>query len=60
MYHERTKHIEGKYHFIREIKFIKVKKIATADNLSDMITKPVHSHKFEHYLKLLGVQNGEG
>jgi len=41
MYHERTKHIDIRYHFIREIKVIKVKKIGTADNPADMMTKPV-------------------
>ena len=31
MYLERIKHIDVRYHFIREIKVIKVKKIGTAD-----------------------------
>ena len=57
-YHERTKHIDVRYHFIREIKFIK--KIGTADNPADMMTKPIPSRKFEYCLELLGVQNGEG
>ena len=53
MYHERTKHIDVRYRFIREIEVIKVKKIDTADNPSDMITKPVPSRKFECCLELL-------
>ena len=56
MYHERTKHIDVRYHFIREIEVIKVKKIDTADNPADMMIKPVPSHKFEYCLDLLGVQ----
>ena len=59
MHHERTKHIDVRYHFIQEIEVIKVKKIGTADNPADMMTKPVPSRKFE-YLELLGVQSGEG
>ena len=35
-------------------------KIRTADNLADMMTKPVPSRKFEYCLELLGVQSGEG
>ena len=59
MYHERTKYIDVRYHFIREIKVIKVKKISTANNPADM-TKPVPSRKFEYCLELLGVQSAEG
>jgi len=59
MHHERTKHIDVRYYFIREIKIIKIKKIGTTDNLTDMMTMPVLSRKFEHCLELLGVQSGE-
>ena len=59
MYHERTKYIDGRYHFIREIKVIKVKKIGTADNSADMMIKPLFSHKFGYCLELLGVQSSE-
>ena len=47
IYYERTKYIDARYHFIREIEVIKVKKIGTADNPADMMIKPVPSHKFE-------------
>jgi len=60
MYYERTKHIDFGYHFIREIEVIKIKKIDTADNLADMMIKPVPSRKFEYCLELRGVQSGEG
>jgi len=53
MYHEGTKNINVRYHFIREIKVIKIKKIGTADNTTDMMTKSVPSHKFEHCLNYL-------
>ena len=48
MYHKRTKHIDVRYHFIREIKVIKVKKIGTADNPTDIMKKHVPSCKLEH------------
>ena len=60
MYYERTKHIDVRYHFIREIEVIKIKKIGTANNPAGMMTKPVHSHKFEYCFEMLGVQSGEG
>lgn len=43
-FHNRTKHIDSKYHFIRkeiEKGEIEVVKIHTSDNASDMLTKPV-------------------
>ena len=55
MYHKRTQHIDVRNHFIQEIKVIKVKKIGTANNPADMMTKLVPSLKFEHCLDLLGV-----
>ena len=41
-YHERTKHIDVRLHFIREVvasKKVKVEKIHTNDNPTDFITK---------------------
>ena len=35
-------------------------KIGTADSPADMMTKLVHSRKFEYCLELLSVQSGEG
>jgi hypothetical protein len=50
VFHERTKHIEIKYHYIRdEIQKgkLKVCKISTHDNPADMLTKSVTVAKFE-------------
>ena len=41
VHHERTKHIDVRYHFLRSEKRIKVKKVGTADNPADMFTKLV-------------------
>ena len=55
MYHERTKHIDVRMHFIRDVVAlgtVTVKKIPTADNL----TNPVPTSKFRHCLNLIRVQ----
>uniref|UniRef100_A0A803N5N9 Uncharacterized protein n=1 Tax=Chenopodium quinoa TaxID=63459 RepID=A0A803N5N9_CHEQI len=41
VHHERTKHINVRYHFLRSETRIKVKKVGTADNPVDMFTKSV-------------------
>ena len=55
VHHERTKHIDVRYHFLRNESRIKVKKVGTADNPADMFTKPVPHSKFQHCLDLLNV-----
>lgn len=48
MYHERTKHIDLKFHFIREIiqsERIKIEKIHTLDNPENILTKSVVTGK---------------
>ena len=58
MYHERTKHIDIKLHFIRDIISqgrVLVEKIHTDDNPADMFTKPVTSIKFKTCLDLINV-----
>ena len=60
MFHERTKHIDIKYHFIRdqiEKGKLKVCKISTHDNLADMLTKPVPVAKFELCSSLVGIMD---
>ncbi|KAH9779099.1 Integrase catalytic domain-containing protein [Citrus sinensis] len=57
-YHARTKHIDVKYHYVREIiesGAVLLKKIDTKDNLSDMLTKVVSGVKFQHCLKLIQI-----
>ena len=58
MFHERTKHIDVKYHYVRdtvEQGKLKVCKISTHDNLADMLTKSVHGGKFELCSDLVGI-----
>jgi hypothetical protein len=50
MFHDRTKHIDVKYHYVREVVAegrLKVCRISTHDNPADMMTKPVPVAKFE-------------
>ncbi|KAH9660217.1 hypothetical protein KPL70_024138 [Citrus sinensis] len=57
-YHARTKHIDVKYHYVREIiksGVVLLRKIDTKDNPSDMLTKVVYGVKFQHCLKLIQI-----
>ncbi|KAM2761386.1 hypothetical protein COP1_025857 [Malus domestica] len=58
VHHARTKHIDVRFHFVREVineGDILLQKIGTADNPADMLTKPVSLHKFKHYLDLIDI-----
>ncbi|KAG8481224.1 hypothetical protein CXB51_025964 [Gossypium anomalum] len=58
MFYERTKHIDVRYHFVRNIIArgdIVVSKISTHENPADMMTKSLPITKFEHCLDLVGV-----
>ena len=58
VYHARTKHIDVRFHKIRElivtVKII-LKKIDTLENAVDMLTKMVPTNKFKHCLDLISV-----
>ncbi|GJY00918.1 retrovirus-related pol polyprotein from transposon TNT 1-94, partial [Tanacetum coccineum] len=61
VFHERTKHINVRYHFIREVleaKTVKVLKVGTEHNAADALTKVVPGHKLQHCLELLSVGIG--
>jgi hypothetical protein len=58
MFYERTKHIDIKYHFVRDVieeGKLKVCKISTHDNPADMMTKSVPVAKFELCSSLVGL-----
>ena len=57
-YHYRTKHIDVRYHWIRdafEKKLFQVQKIHTDRNAADMLTKVIPRHKLELCSKLVGM-----
>ncbi|GJX75300.1 retrovirus-related pol polyprotein from transposon TNT 1-94 [Tanacetum coccineum] len=61
VFHERTMHINVRYHFIREVleaKTVKVLKVGTEHNAVDALTKVVPRLKLQHCLELLSVGVG--
>ncbi|GJV25727.1 retrotransposon protein, putative, ty1-copia subclass [Tanacetum coccineum] len=61
VFHKRTKHINVRYHFIREVleaKTVKVLKVSTKHNAADALTKVVPGRKLQHCLELLKVGVG--
>ncbi|GKC83098.1 hypothetical protein Tco_1138815, partial [Tanacetum coccineum] len=61
VFHERTKHINVPYHFIREVleaKTVKVLKLGTEHNATDALTKVLPGPKLQHCLELLNVGVG--
>ncbi|KAL0726856.1 hypothetical protein Bca4012_022949 [Brassica carinata] len=58
VFHERTKHVAKRYHFIRDIiedKVVDVLKIHTSRNPADILTKVVPVSKFNAALEMLKV-----
>ena len=58
VYHARTKHIDVRFHKIKELVFsgeLLLKKIHTSKNVADMLIKPVTIEKFKHYLDLINI-----
>ncbi|GJU32548.1 hypothetical protein Tco_1176137 [Tanacetum coccineum] len=60
-FYERTKHINVRYHFIRDVleaKTVEVLKVGTEHNVADALMKMVPGHKLQHRLELLSVGIG--
>uniref|UniRef100_A0A2N9ID98 CCHC-type domain-containing protein n=1 Tax=Fagus sylvatica TaxID=28930 RepID=A0A2N9ID98_FAGSY len=60
VYHARTKHIDVRFHKIRELIVtgdIVLEKVHTSENAADMLTKPVTIAKFKHCLDLVNVSS---
>ena len=58
VYYARTKHIDVRFHFVREILDdgdIKLLKIHTTENPADMLTKVVSRVKFTHCKALIHI-----
>ena len=56
VYHARTKHIDVRFHKIKELVSsgkLLLERIHTSENAIDMLTKPVTIEKFKHYLDLI-------
>uniref|UniRef100_A0A2N9G064 Uncharacterized protein n=1 Tax=Fagus sylvatica TaxID=28930 RepID=A0A2N9G064_FAGSY len=58
VYHARTKHIDVRFHKIRELIVtgdIVLEKVHTSENAADMLTKPITTSKFKHCLDLINL-----
>ncbi|KAK3040322.1 hypothetical protein RJ639_029376 [Escallonia herrerae] len=59
-FHDRSKHIDVRFHFIRDVisqGTIMIEKISTDESPADMMTKHILEIKFKHCLDLIGISN---
>lgn len=57
-YHKRTKHIDIKYHFIRELfvkNFFDLEFVSTKNQIADILTKSLPKPSFENFRELMNV-----
>ena len=58
MFHDKSKHIEIKYHYIRDMVqrgVVKLQYVATEEHIADVLMKPLARLKFEYFREKLGV-----
>ena len=58
VYHARTKHIDVRFHKVRELIAtgdLILEKVHTSENAADMLTKTITTDKFKHCLDLVNV-----
>ena len=58
VFHDKSKHIEIKYHFIHDMVMkgaVKLEYIATDEQVADVLTKPLAREKVEYFCEKLGV-----
>ena len=58
MFHAKTKHVDVRYHFIREVledKQIQLVKTHTSENPTDLLTKGLPKESFAHFCELMGI-----
>ncbi len=59
VFHAKSKHIDVKYHFIRDMledKLMELVKVHTDDNPADLMTKGLPLERFAHCRVLMGVE----
>ena len=60
-FHDRTKHIDIQYHWIREVLEsgrVEMHFVGTEDQVADIFTKPLAREKFERFRHELGMRSG--
>ena len=58
MFHDKSEHIEIKYHYIQDMVqrgAVKLQYVATEEQIADVLTKPLARVKFEYFREKLGV-----
>ena len=58
VFHDKSKHIEIKYHYIRDMvqrRVVKLEYVVTNELIADVLTKPLAILKFEYFREKLGV-----
>jgi hypothetical protein len=58
VFHDKSKHIEIKYHYIRDMvqrKAVHVQYLCTHKLVADVFTKPLAKMKFEYFRERLGL-----
>jgi hypothetical protein len=60
MFHDRSKHVEIKYDYIKDMvqrKVVHVQYLPTHEKIVDIFTKPLAKMKFEYFRERLGLEN---
>jgi hypothetical protein len=63
VYHERSKHIDTRYHYIRECVSdgtLEIGHVSSKEQLADIVTKPLGRIRFAELRKQLGIIKIEG
>jgi hypothetical protein len=58
MFHDKSKHIEIKYHYIIDMvqrKVVHVQYLSTHEQVADVFTKPLPKTKFEYFYERIGM-----
>ena len=58
VFHDKLKHIEIKFHYIRHMVrrgAVKLQYVAIEEQIADVLTKPFARVKFEYFREILGV-----
>ena len=54
--HDRSKHIDIRYHFVKEQTDIRYQHIGSNDNLADILTKPLTRVQHQSAIRLLQIE----
>jgi hypothetical protein len=60
LFHDRYKHIEIKYHYIRDMVqrgVVELQYISTDEQIANILTKPLSRVKYEYFRNKLGVMS---